>query len=56
MMTLELKDGTQIRYSEYYSYNGVHIEINQFVTDEQKVEIKKQLKEERDLLSLKFLK
>lgn len=54
MNTLELKDGTVIEYSESYSPNGVHITIEQKTTDEQKVEIKKQLKEDRDLLSLKF--
>jgi len=56
MHTLRLKDDTQIKYSEYYSYNGVHITIEQPVTDEQKAEIKKQLKEDRDLMSLKFTK
>ncbi len=51
-----LKDGTVVSYNEDYSVNGVHIEIKTQVTEDQKEEIKKTLKEERDLLSLKFLK
>ena len=53
-MELELKDGTIVKYSESYGYNGVYIVVESKVTDEQKVAIKKQLKEERDLVSLKF--
>lgn len=54
MHNLILEDGTIIKYSECYSRNGVHIDIQDKVTDEQKDEIKKKLKSERDLLSLKF--
>jgi len=55
-MELELKDGTIIKYDESYSIDGVHIWILDKVTDEQKEEIKKKLRSERDLLSLKFTK
>lgn len=51
-----LKDGSNFEMNEHYSHDGVHIEILEPATDEQKEEIKKQLKEDRDLVSLKFLK
>lgn len=49
-----LKDGTIVHFDENYSRSGVHITITDTVTDEQKEEIKKTLKNERDLLSLNF--
>lgn len=56
MNLLELKNGTKIKYQEYYSFSGVSIIIMEPVTPEQKIEITKTLKEERDLLSIKFQK
>lgn len=56
MMYLELENGDKIAFSEYYSPSGVHITIEQPVTEAQMIEIKKQLKQDRDLLSLRFLK
>ena len=53
-MTLELKSGRKIKYNEYYEYSGVHISIMEPVTPDEKEEIKKTLKSERDLVSLKF--
>lgn len=56
MQYLELKDGAKIAFSEHYQYDGVNITIEQPVTDEQMVEIRKKLNSERDLLSLTFMK
>jgi hypothetical protein len=50
----ELKNGREIKGDESYSPNGVHINITSDTTPEEKEEIAKKLKSERDLVSLQF--
>lgn len=50
----EMKDGTIVTFYSALSYNGINVSVSTKLDKDQKDQFKKELKMERDVVSIRF--